>query len=299
MFDVQLPPTTITIVAPSNASNADPSLQAFPHLKVRIKPLACLPADLAPSNADGKVLEETFKVVVPVGGRVAVSWHVDIRGLPLPEGETASMSQKVQMAVGEWIALVGRDRRPYADIQNLEQLGLARFDYPESPIENGGELILAPKAAQPTLSPLGQSLIPPGEPVAELRRIDLSMKWAYPTMRRKRPAEEEVEVDPAKAFSFDALFPGAQQLTTAESDPDDAFSFDALFPAFSSQAERLGLPLQTSSSDCPESQLSQPIPEADVQRLEPMDVDPINPEAQVLAQVDLGMQKVMRLQMIG
>lgn len=102
---VALPAATITIISQAQAASSagNPS---FPHLKFKITPHADIPSNLAPQNARGKGLEENIKVVVPVGGKVVVGWHVDTKALPVSEEDVDLLNNKVQIAVREWLVLV-------------------------------------------------------------------------------------------------------------------------------------------------------------------------------------------------
>ncbi|WOO83828.1 uncharacterized protein LOC62_05G007347 [Vanrija pseudolonga] len=73
---VTLPQATISIPA-----RQIPDAVSLPHLKLTVTPQVTIPDDLAPRNAKGKAVEDLFKIVVPIGGKVVVNWHVDTTAL--------------------------------------------------------------------------------------------------------------------------------------------------------------------------------------------------------------------------
>ena len=158
---------------------------------------------------------------------MAVDWHVNPKDLPVSEEDIDVLNNKVMIAVREWLVLVSSVRHHRIDIQNLDNLGIDHFDDTVASSDSRSELVLTPTAGLPSHSPIGRPLIPTGEPVAHLTKIDLALRWHYPATRGRKRAEIDADVE--KPFSFEALFGDPQALSgeSQESPPEPEESPEA------------------------------------------------------------------------
>lgn len=102
MSDIALPRTIHT----AQRSSTDPDIN-FPRLKVKVAPRVYLPPDIAPEKPKPKSLEETIKVVAPLGAKITVSWSINASALEetgmLPECDRHALED----CVGSWMLAVG------------------------------------------------------------------------------------------------------------------------------------------------------------------------------------------------
>lgn len=96
----------------------------FPRLKIKVIPRISLSTNLAPEKPKPKALEETIRIVAPLGAKIALSWSVKTAVLedvdPLPEGGQHAFED----CIGSWILTVGCPTLPIAEIRTSSNWAL-------------------------------------------------------------------------------------------------------------------------------------------------------------------------------
>lgn len=79
----------------------------FPRLKVKVAPRVTLLPDIAPQKPKPKSLEETIKIVAPLGAKITISWSVNASTLEETDSIPESDMHALEDCVGSWILAVG------------------------------------------------------------------------------------------------------------------------------------------------------------------------------------------------